>query len=168
MKWYFAYGENHDVVSHILPEELLLPVIDDLHRRGIVDISYSLIKESEGPTHFDLPGMVMTDRHMHTVTFDGLSLSIPSTDIEVILLSLPKIRNRPEIAESCYKMHGHYRCICLTEKQKKLFSSALEKILPEARAITEAENKIFNERLANANKHNLLIKPRPVKITNKG
>lgn len=168
MKWYFAYGENHDVVSHILPENLLEPVIADLNKRGVSDISYSLIKETDKATHFDLPGMAMLDRHMHTVSFDGLSLSIPSTDIEPILLSLPKIRSRPEIAESCYKLHGHFRCICLTEKQKTLFSQALNQVLPEARAITEVENKIFNERLAGADQHNILVKPRPVKITNKG
>lgn len=170
MKWYWAYGENHDVVSHIIPENLLEPVLNNLYKRGVSDITYSTIKENDddGKISFDLPGMIMADRHMYTVSFDGLSLNIPATDIEAMLLSLATIKNRPEIAESCYKFHGFLRCLCLTGKQKELFANALKAILPEARVIADAENALFNERLAKANQHNLSIKPRPVNNKSKG
>jgi hypothetical protein len=157
MKWHWItddFTNKKSWKSHAIPEVLYTAITESLHGRGV--LSYNSKELSE--LSFDLPGMMMLSREYRKVEVDGLTIEIPCTDWEIIYDTLLSSKERTDAALPYYKIHGFYRCLCLTPAQRDEMLWKMLKLLPEANAQRELENRVFNEKMA-ASKKVAMVKP---------
>ena len=162
MKWFWLMDSSGRCKSHALPETLSAAIIDDLQGRDFL-IDYTT-KETE-EFCIDMPGMCMVDRSYHTFEIDGVSISIPSSEVSIFHEKLGRREERIADGKPYYKLHGWLCCIVFTPDQREQMLSAMLAALPECEAIESAENAEFNSRMDKINKDKVRVitKPRPVK-----
>ena len=164
MKWFWLMdnggGDNY-YKSHALPETLSAAIIDDLKSRGLGEYT---TKETE-EFLIDMPGMCMVDRSYHTFEIDGVSIKMPSSEVDIFHEKLGRREERIADGKPYYKLHGWRCCIVLTPSQKEQLLSEMTAALPECEAIESAENAEWNSRMDKINKDGtkVITKPRPVK-----
>ena len=108
----------------------------------------------------DVGGIMWAHRHEYTFDLDGLPVKVPATDVESYLLACDKQPQETADGEEFWTLHSFMWRLVLTKPHIEMLRAELTKIAVEAAAIASAENKRFNEDMADA-KH-VLVPKRPV------
>jgi len=142
MKWYLVWW------SMLIPS----PLLEGL--RGHIDTNEAPDSISDRPCDLiipgtahviDYPGMCSTNRHLHTLELEGLTVKIPATDFYRVL---DEVKSLPILYEGGiphYRMYSMIRCLCMTSSLREQLIQEMSKQLPAAVEIADMENRQFNE-----------------------
>jgi hypothetical protein len=160
--WYFVKQAEYKMKCHCVPSMLRKGIVQSLLDRGIEPPIESTKRIKKWC--FDIPGPCFTDRSWHDLHIPGLTVEVPSTDVEFMRDRLAGLQPRSEFGTPYYKLHDGTRCLCLTPEMRDQLLTELNRVLPEARAIATVENTRMNKAWEAGAKKGVLFQahPRPV------
>lgn len=93
----------------------------------------------------DLPGMIPADRTYQELDLDGLEVTIPSMDFEILhaLLLRAKVTVLPGGTE-IVKLRGSIEGLVMTVKQRDTLVRLMDEIMPAVTILGDKENKRFS------------------------
>lgn len=162
MKWYIAIYEN--AKTHYFPEILKDAILTNLENRGCTlyrDFPGGNLKEVR-EIGLSLMQPCMTDTSWMPHLLPGVVFNTETREMEFFLDEIKNSPIRLELGTPYYKIHGKFHCVCLIEEHRNMLIKSMEEKLEEARAITELENRLFNERLKEAQTSFVNLSERPV------
>ncbi len=130
---------------HLSSAALCSPVIDDLDIR--VGGQSRCTQLEPGAVHIDQGGAMLVDRTYQTVTFDGLELRVPTTELAYFLQELRAAQVRETNDIQYYKLHGWLHVVVLTPEQRDACITAWEIQLVATQADAIEEQLRFEEAL---------------------
>lgn len=172
MNWYFAWW------NLLIPEPLLPGLLRHLEENGeaIEDIETpcDLVEE---PHVLDYPGMCMGQRHLHDISFGGITVCIPSVDFAQMFREIRDLPIKHEGGIPHVRLYTMVRCLCLTPELREQMLAEMSKQLQSAIEFADWEHRqlaaAFGEdkvmvclngrsEVEAVRKGFLLISPRPV------
>lgn len=154
-KWKWLKDESLNWLPHAVPVDLSNDLETDLNERGETkNFEFSSIWVSQPIEKFaiDLPGMIMIDRHMRSLTIEGLEISIPSEDWANFLNMLHLLPERKfQSGEAYYKLHGYLRCLVLSPEHRQQMIAAMVGQLEDAEKEAEEDLQRFTAKLEEVN-----------------
>lgn len=157
--WYFVKQPEFKMKCHCVPAVLRDGIVRDLLDRGI-DAPIEATKRLK-KWCLDIPGPCLVDRHLHDLHLPGLTVQIPSTDVEILRDRLAKLQPRNEFGILYYKLHDGERCLCLLPAMRDQLLAEMNRVLPEANAIATVENTRQNAAWEEGMKKGVLFQARP-------
>jgi len=111
---------------------------------------------------FDLPGIMVLDRHCMEYELDGFTVKIPATDVHRLHAYWVEAKVQRLGDVEFYRLPAYMASICVTPEQRDRLVCSISESLPEALAIANLENHRWNKRWADNPNSRVLMAPRLV------
>ena len=147
------YDESGQWKGHVVSDALAAKLKTELTQRSKEQPEFQekdLTPDDE--VFFDLPGICLAERSMRHLTVDGMTMHVPSQDLDSVLYDLRLLQPRT-FADGTpyYKLHGWRFCVVFTPEEREAMLTAMEAQREEANREADADDKRFVETINQIN-----------------